>query len=415
MKRTVAVVLLFLILVVSCACGGPETTSKPVQGENSNVSEVSASDSGTTDSTNADSSEAVSDNSGNGDNSSAGASSAVSVVTPPSVQIPEGDVIQSSSTPEDTSSNTKPIAPPVVDPGDIPPTPSAPSTSEPQLPEVTDAKHEALKSTVYYQYSNMNANEKKLYDRLRTSALSYENSTDASDLNLTKEAAMSVMERFRADNPQYFWVSNRTSVSYDPSTGIVSRCILFYSDGTVTDDLSTTVANRNTIKARRSEVEAAVKAIVGKINPAADDYTKEKQIHDYLVDTMKYDSAAANEPMVGNNLKNAFNVYGALIEKKGVCEGYSKAFQYLCYEVGINANQVIGVGHMWNVVKIGGDWYQIDVTWDDPIVNGGTVDWKTYDFFNKTTREMEASGHTPAPDSTLKVPNCTATKYKYNG
>ena len=27
--------------------------------------------------------------------------------------------------------------------------------------------------------------------------------------------------------------------------------------------------------------------------------------------------------------------------------------------------------HIWNVVKINGDWYQVDVTWDDPLIEGG--------------------------------------------
>ena len=113
-------------------------------------------------------------------------------------------------------------------------------------------------------------------------------------------------------------------------------------------------------------------------------------------------------------LKSAFDIYGAFINKKGVCEAYSKAFQTLCYAVGINANQAVGVGHMWNTVKLDGDWYYVDVTWDDPIVNGGTIDIISYDYFNKTTAQMHVA-HSLDPNSYLKVPVCKGTKYAYNG
>lgn len=51
-----------------------------------------------------------------------------------------------------------------------------------------------------------------------------------------------------------------------------------------------------------------------------------------------------------------------------VCEGYAKAFSALCYKAGIQTEYVIGRGnnssHGWNLVRVDGVWYQIDVTWD---------------------------------------------------
>lgn len=279
-------------------------------------------------------------------------------------------------------------------------------------PTVTNAVHKAVAESEYYQLSCMNATEKELYKRLNTSALNFENTTNAADLNLTVSEATSVMKRFVADHPQYFWISNKVSVTYMVGSDKAEECILKYSDGTVTDNLSDKKADRNVIKTKKAKVEAKAKEIISKIDSKASDYEKELQIHDYLANNLKYDKAAEKQPMVNDTLKSSFDIYGALIEKKAICEGYTKSFQYLCYLVGINANQVVGKGHMWNVVKIGGEWYQVDLTWDDPIVNGGTIDIVTHDYFNLTTSAM-TKDHKIDTSNPIKVPSCTATKYKY--
>ena len=70
---------------------------------------------------------------------------------------------------------------------------------------------------------------------------------------------------------------------------------------------------------------------------------------------------------------------GASGKKGPVCEGYSRAFKILCDELGIpcvtvNGYAVNNVGesgsHMWNAVYVDGSWYGVDVTWDDPFVEG---------------------------------------------
>ena len=69
---------------------------------------------------------------------------------------------------------------------------------------------------------------------------------------------------------------------------------------------------------------------------------------------------------------------GVLIDKKAVCEGYAAAFKAFMDELSIPCKLVSGkassngdftgrVNHAWNRVEVGGVWYQIDVTWDDPV------------------------------------------------
>ncbi len=126
-------------------------------------------------------------------------------------------------------------------------------------------------------------------------------------------------------------------------------------------------------------------------------YKDIKTIHDYLIENVEYDE---NNVSIGT-----YTIYGALVEKKCVCEGYAKAFKYLADKVGIDCILMQGVAtnsngnqekHAWNAVNINGIWYLIDVTWDDPIIIGkGRVTSSTYyKYFLKGTQAFYKD-HTP--------------------
>ena len=132
---------------------------------------------------------------------------------------------------------------------------------------------------------------------------------------------------------------------------------------------------------------------------------KERIIHDYIVNLVTYDEQVANsEQEYEDTIPMDFNLYGAALERSAVCEGYAKLFQYLCYNVGINCTVVEGDSneflHMWNAVCIDGEWYQIDVTWDDE------ENYISYDYFNLTTAEMDRDHISDG--AVLKIPKCEA-------
>jgi transglutaminase/protease-like cytokinesis protein 3 len=101
-------------------------------------------------------------------------------------------------------------------------------------------------------------------------------------------------------------------------------------------------------------------------------YEKMKYVHNWMVDNISYGDSK-NE--------NSANIYGALVKKSVVCEGYARAYKYLMDELNIpcvivygNATNSTGEteSHAWNYVQLeNGKWYAIDVTWDDPIIYGG--------------------------------------------
>ncbi|MGN0643025.1 MAG: transglutaminase domain-containing protein [Huintestinicola sp.] len=108
------------------------------------------------------------------------------------------------------------------------------------------------------------------------------------------------------------------------------------------------------------ETEDAAKAIFDEyIYEGMSDYEKLKAFHDYLVLNCE---SSTEDPY-------SDSIYGALVRKKALCEGYAKAFSYLCNIAGIENMIVTGytdVDHMWNMVKVDGNWYHVDVGWDSP-------------------------------------------------
>ena len=90
-----------------------------------------------------------------------------------------------------------------------------------------------------------------------------------------------------------------------------------------------------------------------------------KSIHDYLADTVYYPDLNSSDYQM-----SAHDAYGALVEGRAVCQGYSDGIKLLCDYYNIPCVCISGTsnggGHMWNAVQMDdGKWYFIDCTWDD--------------------------------------------------
>ncbi|MBQ2275671.1 MAG: transglutaminase domain-containing protein [Lachnospiraceae bacterium] len=149
-----------------------------------------------------------------------------------------------------------------------------------------------------------------------------------------------------------------------------------------------------------------VDEILGKIlTKDMDEYEKELAIHDYLVKNCEY------EFLKGEKERDSYSAYGALIEKKAVCNGYAEAMQLMLKRAGILSRIVVGnadnVDHAWNIVKVNGEWYQLDATWNDPVPNKENRALHTY--FN-VTDEMLGKNHVWEKEN---YPACNSEKELY--
>lgn len=93
---------------------------------------------------------------------------------------------------------------------------------------------------------------------------------------------------------------------------------------------------------------------------------RERWIHDWLCDRVTYRGAA--DELSDNIYDRNCSAIGAVLDGQANCQGYSDAFYMLGAMAGLTVNIQIGVAggnHAWNVIRLDGKWYILDVTFDD--------------------------------------------------
>lgn len=143
------------------------------------------------------------------------------------------------------------------------------------------------------------------------------------------------------------------------------------------------------------------------IKPGMTETEKIRTVHNWIVCNTTYNDKYYDRGDSFNHVSNLLN------NKTGVCQGYSVTFYIFMKQMGIPCTLVMGktdkVSHAWNAVKLDGNWYYIDVTWDDPVVNGTSnypggdnISYEyllcTYNHISITHAEDNYIGTTPLPN-----------------
>ena len=215
---------------------------------------------------------------------------------------------------------------------------------------------------------------------------------------LTMDEFQLVLEAVRRDHTEQFWLSTAYSYTPDSFGYVVNMLPEYLMVGEALDDA-------------KVAFNQAIDNMLSHVTPEMTEYEKEKTLHDLLATKVSYVATA-----------NAHNAYGALVEGKAVCEGYAEALQCLLQRVGIQSIQVYGESreenHAWNMVRIDGDYYLVDLTWNDQDT------MLLYAYFNQTSAVFNEDhtkwrvGHNANTNSELNcdvfdLPVCTATKENY--
>jgi len=265
------------------------------------------------------------------------------------------------------------------------------------IPVIPIMKTDAVEPSIYYcreALKSLPDSEKLLfaYDKLAAGVEASETEIkvyNGAD-NLTLDEFKIVFEAYRRDHAEHFWLGS--SYSYSTFAGTIVNISPEYTMSGVT------------LENAKLEFESAMEGILSQISPSMSDYEKEKKIHDLLAARVTYVDGA-----------NAHNAYGALVEGLAVCEGYAEALQCLLHRVGIQSLLVYGSSdnpssgvnepHAWNMVKINGEYYHVDLTWNDQ--NSHLY----YAYFNQTDAVISEDHIIDA--SPFPVPSCTATENNY--
>jgi len=148
-----------------------------------------------------------------------------------------------------------------------------------------------------------------------------------------------------------------------------ARILKAYRSG---DTSSLSVDELNTLKKAESIVDQARK-------DANSDWELELMLHDWMCDNISYYDVDFS---IEFTEKRPLNAIGALLDGKANCQGYTDCFYLLGNMAGFVVDKQSQVGHTFNTIKLGGQWYIVDVTHDDDVFNGDGIQYHYYQFLN---------------------------------
>lgn len=205
-----------------------------------------------------------------------------------------------------------------------------------------------------YLFGQLNAEQQSIYIKIDNAV--FDMQTGFIDVGTCSQRDLElVYQCLRRDRPEYFWLP---SSYYLQSVG--DNMSIKFAD--TESDWLCTAKERETAE---TKIKNELTKLKNKLPKTASEFEIELYLHDWLTKRVTYNKEALSD---GEKHKHAWDIVGAFIEKKAVCEGYSKSMQVLLNMVGIESTPVTGVSdepHMWNMVKIDGEWYHLDATTND--------------------------------------------------
>jgi hypothetical protein len=130
------------------------------------------------------------------------------------------------------------------------------------------------------------------------------------------------------------------------------------------------------------------------ITDGMSDYEKIKTIHDYIINNAKYDVERNTN---GTSNYTSYKATGPLIEGYATCNGYTDAMAIFLEKMNIKNFKIATElmqsdisGHVWNAVFLDGNWYHLDLTWDDPVSDDGK-DYLQHKYFLISSSELKTA------------------------
>ncbi len=201
------------------------------------------------------------------------------------------------------------------------------------------------------------------------------------------------------NHPSLFYVQSKFSYSYYSSTGMVTSYNVTYTD------------SEENVTVQKENLKREINQALSWTDNSMTDVEKALAVHDYLVLDCEYDYDSYQSDAVPAESHSA---YGALVEKKAVCDGYAKAYACILGELGISSKIVSSdvMSHAWNLVSIDGAWYHVDATWDDPVRdNIGRV---VHKYFLLSDTAISQGGTEDDKHKGWDNSGCTADSNKYD-
>lgn len=252
---------------------------------------------------------------------------------------------------------------------------------------VTDTSFSEFVSPVYEALSD---EEKALYDKVRDAVADFADYVEF-DEPIPREKARKIYKLVYDQERKYFWLSN---IFYAPDSEVSILKISY-------------LYTKEDAEIKRAELDVAASEILGELPDDADDFDKIVLFHDRIVTGCEF----------AQKREHVNSAYGVLVSGYGQCEGYAAAMSLLCDKAGIPNYTVCGTNenrdtHAWNKVLLDGQWYNVDCTWDDPILTRDDPDFVRHDYLLVTDEEIEGITHF-TDEMYQGLQPCTATAKNY--
>lgn len=260
--------------------------------------------------------------------------------------------------------------------------------------EVAEASNGTQFEKLYY--SQLDDDKRKIYDRIyfaikdRKESVRIYQKIDNQDL-------FDIVSFVLAENPELFWSNGACTID---------------SSGKLTFDY---IYTADEIEYYKAQIEQCTSSIIAEASAISDEYERALFLFNFVAENTSYDDKAAEN--LSDN-PEASTIAGALVNKKAVCGGYSRAYQYLLSKCSLNAETVYGTAntpegnqnHAWTLQFLNGNYYYTDATWGDSYESTDTQGYTSHIYFCMTEKDMSKT-HTL--DSNISYPQCTATADNY--
>lgn len=212
-------------------------------------------------------------------------------------------------------------------------------------------------------------------------------SIDVQDFQLHANDISTCYYQILNNYPEFFFVASRFRYMQKDNGEVISILPVYAMDEQETKIIT-------------GQMNAAAAKATANITDDMTDYEKALLVHDWLAVYCEYDY----ERYLSNSIPaESHTAYGALTKQLAVCDGYSKAYQYIMQnKLGIPCYLTSSseINHAWNIILINGQYYHVDVTWDDPVWDQiGRVYHTNFLRSDAGIKETEHTGW----DSTLKA------------
>ena len=238
------------------------------------------------------------------------------------------------------------------------------------------------------KYAALDEKERSLLDKLVAGArggrsVSVGEGEFSGDMKQAYFNISSALEYAYPDVSSYLYVDARFVMGDDYKTRVTSVWGAFFDPY---KDENFTVANGDVSQNETDHAAALLERVVARVvrfmPEGLSTYDKYYYLAEVICEKNSYD----------DRTKNCYTAFGALISGKSVCEGYSKAFYLLCKEADLWCDYRSGNGHIWNMVKIDGGVYNVDVTWCD---GEDAASYRWYGYFARSDEHFADNGHNP--------------------